>query len=261
MRRFGRWASLLGCGVALVLLSGHPSAVRSQESDAAEQIAPRRVEGVVVSRDSLSVDVKEEDFSAIFRDIASQAQIDVSNLDGLPARRISTRFTELSIMDGVKRLLRVADVAGYVIMTAHSEDRVRIERILFVDANANARPAPRTTSPPRAARRRARRMSARSERARPRPTTDNPREKSDVSASVLEDLRASPETEQLLNQAVDADEEMREQAIEGLMRLAGGSERKRELMEALGPHLDDLRHGDEETREEARDVILSMIRR
>ena len=78
---------------------------------------------------------------------------------------------------------------------------------------------------------------------------------------VLEDLRASPETEQLLNQAVDADEQVREQAIEGLVRVAGGSGRKRELMEALGPHLDDLRHGDEETREEARDVILSMMRR
>ena len=245
--------------MALVLLGGNLSSVRSQETDAAERITPRRVEGVVVTRDSLSVDVKEEDFSAVFRDIASRAQIDVSNLDGLPVRRISTRFAELSIMDGVKRLLRVANVAGYVIMTAHSEDDVKIERILFLDANANARAAPRAASPPRAARRRARRLGARSERARP--AAANRREKSNGSKAVLEDLRASPETERLLNQAVDADEQGREQAIEGLMRLAGGSDRKRELMEALGPHLDDLRHGDEETREEARDVILSMMRR
>ena len=258
MTRFGRWATLLGCGAALALLGGSLSSVRSQESDA-DRIPPRRVEGVVVTRDSLSVDVKEEDFSAVFRDIASQAQIDVSNLDGLPVRRISTQFVDLSIMDGVKRLLRVANVAGYVIMTAHSEDRVRIERILFLDANANARAEPRAASPPRVARRRARRLGARSERARP--ATGNQREKSNGSTAVLEDLRASPETEQLLNQAVDADEQVREQAIEGLIRLAGGSDRKRELMEALGPHLDDLRHGDEETREEARDVILSMMRR
>ncbi|MCY4514137.1 MAG: hypothetical protein OXC69_03210 [Candidatus Tectomicrobia bacterium] len=251
-------ATLLGCGAALALLGGSLSSVRSQESDA-DRIPPRRVEGVVVTRDSLSVDVKEEDFSAVFRDIASQAQIDVSNLDGLPVRRISTQFVDLSIMDGVKRLLRVANVAGYVIMTAHSEGDVRIERILFLDANSNARAAPRAASPPRAARRRARRLGARSERARP--TTANPREKSNGSTAVLEDLRASPETERLLNQAVDADEQGREQAIEGLMRLAGGSDRKRELMEALGPQLDDLRHGDEETREEARDVILSMMRR
>ena len=247
--------------MALALMGGNLASVRSQESDAADRIPPRRVAGVVVTRDSLSVDVKEEDFSAIFRDIASQAQINVRNLDGLPVRRISTQFADLSIMDGVKRLLRVANVAGYVIVTAHSEDRVRIERVLFLDANANAGSKPRAVSPPRVARRRARRMSARSERARSRAAAANPREKRDVSASVLEDLRASPETEQLLNQAVEGDEQAREQAIEGLMRLAGGSDRKRELTEALGPQLDDLRHGDEETREEARDVILSMMRR
>ena len=242
-------------------MGGNLSSVRSQESDAADRIPPRRVAGVVVTQDSLSVDVKEEDFSAIFRDIASQADINVRNLDGLPVRRISTRFADLSIMDGVKRLLRVADVAGYVIVTAHSEDSVRIERVLFMDTNAIAGTEPRAASPPRMARRRARRMSARSERARSRAPAGNPREERDVSASVLEDLRASPETQQLLNQAVDGDEEVREQAIEGLMRLAGGSDRKRELIKALGPQLDDLRHGDEETREEARDVILSMMRR
>ena len=263
MRRHGRWASLLGCGVALALMSGNLSSVRSQEPGAADRIPPRRVAGVVVTQDSLSVDVKEEDFSAIFRDIASQAQINVRSLDGLPLRRISTRFADLSIMDGVKRLLRVANVAGYVIVTDHSEDRVRIQRVLFLDANANTGTEPRAAPPPRMARRRARRMSARSEqaRSRSRAAAANPREKRDVSASVLEDLRASPETEQLLNQAVDGDEQAREQAIEGLMRLAGGSDRKRELTEALGPQLDDLRHGDEEIREEARDVILSMMRR
>jgi hypothetical protein len=205
------------------------------------------------------VHVQEEDFSEIFRNIASQAQINVSNLDGLPKRRISTRFTDLSVMDGIKRLLRVADVAGYVIVTAHSENRVRIERILFLDANANAGAERRAASPQQMARRRSRRMNARSERSRA--AASSPQENSRASTAVLEDLRASPETEQLLNQAVHPDEQVREQAIEGLMRLAGGSNRKRELMEALGPHLDDLRHGDEETREEARQDILSMMRR
>ena len=261
MRGHGRWAGLLGCGVAVALMSGSLSPVRSQETRATDRIPPQRVTGVVITGDTLSVDVKEEEFSTIFRDIASQAQIDVSNLDGLPVRRITTQFTDLSIMDGVKRLLRVADVAGYVIVTAHSEDRVRIERILFVDANANAGTEPRAVSPTRAARRRARRMNARTERPRPRAAPSSLQEDSGTSTAVLEDLRASPETEQLLNQAMHPDEQVREQAIEGLMRLAGGSERKRELMEALGPHLDDLRHGDEETREEAREDILSMIKR
>ena len=259
MRPQRRWASVLGCCLVLVLTGGNLSAVRSQDAGASDPKPIPRVAGVVVTQDTLSVDVREEDFAAVFQDIASQARIDVSNLDALPKRRISTQFADLSIIEGVKRLLRVAGVAGYVIVTAHSKDRVEIERILFVEANAAAQP--RVASPQRMARRRARRMSARSERARSRPDASRQQESAKASTRVLEDLRANPETEQLLNLAVDADQQVREQAIEGLVRLAGGSDRKRELMEALGPHLDNLRHGDEETREEAREDILSMIRR
>ena len=151
---------------------------------------------------------------------------------------------------------------GYVLVTAHSEDSIRIERILFLDANANARaPVPRAASAPRMAGRRARRLSARTERARSDATANRTQEKSDTATGVFENLRASPETERLLNQAVHPDEQVREQAIEGIVRLAGGSSRKRDLMEVLGPQLDDLRHGDAETREEAREDIRSMMRR
>ena len=160
MWRHQRWAGLLGCCVVLVLMGAGLSAVRSQEAGASGPGPDQRVRGVVVTRDTISVDVREEDFSAIFRSIASQVPFNVSNLDGLPQRRISTHFTDLPVMEGVKRLLRVAGVAGYVIVTAHSEDRVTIERVLFLGANGNTGPVARVSVPPRVARRRARRMSA-----------------------------------------------------------------------------------------------------
>lgn len=255
------WASLLGCCLVVALLGGNPSPVGSQEAGASQRRPAIGVSGVAVTGDTLSVDVREEDFSLIFRTIASQVQFDVSNLDGLPSRRISTQFADLPVMDGIKRLLRVAGVAGYVILTAHSEGGVKIERVLFLDANVNAGTEPRAASAQQMASRRARRMSLRSERARSRRATVRPEENDRASTGGLDDLRASPETEQLLNQAVDADEQVRERAIEGLMRLAGGADGKRELIEALGPHLEALRHGDEEAREDAREDILSMIRR
>ena len=261
MRPCRCWASLWGICLVLVLLAGNLSPVQPQETDAPDQEPARRVAGVVIRGDNLSVDVREEDFAAVFRHIASQVQFDVSNLDGLRQRRISTQFTDLAVMEGVKRLLRVAGVAGYVIVTAHSEDHVTIERVLFLGANGNTGTVARVSVPQRVARRRARRMSARSERARSRPAANSPQESSEGSTGKLEDLRASPETEQLLNQAVHPDKQVREQAIESLVRLVRGSDRKRDVMEALGDHLDDLRHGDEETREEAREDILSMIRR
>lgn len=256
-----RRAGLLGCCLVLALLGAKPAAVRSQEAGVPDRRPAPGVTGVVVTGDALSVDVREEDFSLVFRSVASQLQFDVGNLDGLPRRRITTQFADLPVMAGVKRLLRVAGVAGYMIVTAHSEDGVRIERVLFLDASVNAATEPRNASAQRMASRRDRRMSVRSARARARRAASRQQEDDRASAGGLEDLRDNPETEQLLRQAVDADEQVRERAIEGLMRLAGSAGGNRELMEALGPHLDALRHGDEEAREEAREDILSMIRR
>lgn len=261
MRLAWRRAALLACALVLALEGGNVPPAHSQGAGDAGQDPGKRVAGVVLTQDTLSVNVQNEDFTAIFRAIASEARIETSNLEGLTGQRISIQFADLAITEGVKRLLRAADVPGYVLVTDHTDDRVRIERILFLDANANTAPVPRSASPPRMARRRARRLSARTERARSDARAGRPQETSDTPTDVIEDLRASPETERLLNQAVHPDEQMREQAIEGLVRLAGGSSRKRDLLEVLGPQLDDLRHGDAEAREEAREDILSMMRR
>ena len=262
MSLYRYWAGLWGFSMALVLIGGNLSSAQAQRTGAGDPRPPQRVAGVVFTQDTLSVDVRDEDFGAIFRDIASQAQIEVGNLDGLPARRISTQFTDLSLIEGLKRLLRVADVAGYALITAHTEDGVKIERILFLDAGAAPGIEPRATAAaPRMAARRARRVAARSQRVRSRTATPGPREKDSASASVFEDLKANPETERLLNQVVHPNEQVREQAIEGLMRLASSSNKQRDLMEALEPYMDDLRHGDEETREEAREDIRAMLRR
>ena len=261
MRRYRWWASLAGCGLVLVLCAGGLSPARAQDAGAPDPAAAGGATGVVITGDALSVDVREEDFAAVFRSLAAQVPFTVANLDALPPRRISTRFTGLPVMAGVKRLLRVAGVAGYAIITAPAADGVRIERILFLDGAVNAGSEPRVASPARTASRRARRMSVRSERARARRAARRPPQTDEARSPGLENLRASPETEQLLSQAVDPDEQVRERAIEGLVRLAGGADGKRELMEALGPRLDELRHGDEEAREEARQDILSLLRR
>ncbi len=261
MRFHWHWASLLSFGLALVLSAGGVSSTWAQRTGGADPVASRRATGVVFAQGTLSVDVEGGDFGAIFRDIAMQAQIEVRNLDGVPNRRISTQFTKLSLVEGLKRLLRVAGVPGYALITAHTEDGVKIERILFLDANASAGAKPSAATPPRMATRRARRVAARSERARSRASARGPQGKDSASTSVFEDLKANPEAERLLHQAMHPNEQVREQAIEGLMRLASDTNKQRELSEALEPYMDDLRHGDEEAREEAREDIHSMILR
>ncbi len=207
------------------------------------------------------MDVQDEDVGAIFQDIAAQAQIEVSHLDGLPDRRISIRFTDLSLTEGIKRLLRVTGMPGYALITARTEDGVKIERILFLDGDARAGDKSRAAVAPRTARRRARRLAARSERARSRTAARAPQGTERASTSVFEDLRANPETERLLNEVVHPNEQVRERAIERLMRLASDTNKQRDLRAALDPYMDDLRHGDEEARGEARDDIRSMLSR
>ena len=255
-----RWIRLFGLGLALALIGGSNASIWAQPTGGGNNESPDRVAGVVLEQGILSVDVQDADFGAVFRDIASRAQIEVSNLDGLPNRRISTQFNSLSLMDGVKRLLRVAGVPGFALITAHTEDGVKIERILFLDANERAGAGPRAVAAPRTATRRARRLAARSARTRSRAATPGP-ERNDSAPAVVEELKANPETERLLNQVVDSNAQVREQAIEGLMRLASGTSRQRDLFEALEPYMDDLRHGDEETREAAREDIRALLRR
>ncbi len=166
MQIYRYWVSLFGFGMVLVLSGGSVSSTWAQRAGTAALGSSHRVAGVVFAQGGLSVDVQDEDFGAIFRDIASQAQIDVSNLNGLPSRRISTQFTDLPLVEGLKRLLRVAGVSGYALITAHTEDGVKIERILFLDANASAGARPRAAAEPRAA--------TRSERTRSRTTVRTP---------------------------------------------------------------------------------------
>lgn len=258
MRPYWHWVSLLGLGLALLLSGGNLSPAWAQRIDTGDSGPLQRVAGVIFTQDTLSVDVQDEDFGAIVRDIALQAQIDISNLDRLPKRRISTQFTDLYLVEGLRRLLRVADVPGYALITARTEDGVKIERILFLDANASVGTEPRAAAPPPMA---TRRVAGRSERARSRAVASSQREKDNASTLVFEDLKANPETERLLDQVVHPNEQVREQAIKGLMRLASDTNRQRDLMEALEPYMDDLRHGDEETREEAQEDIRAMLRR
>ena len=246
-RRF--WASLFGLGMVLVSSGGGVPCALAQGSGVAETGPTHEGAGVAFAHGRLSVDVQDADFSAVFRDIVSQARIEVSNLDSLAGRRISVRFTGLPVVEGLRRLLRVARVPGYVLITAHMNGRVKIRRILFLDGNVAAAAGPRVAAEPRAGVRRARL------RARAR-TLEG---KGGASTSVFEELKAYRETERLRNHVVHPNEGVREQAIEGLMRLAGDTNRQRDLIDILTPYLDDLRHGDEETRREAREDLRSLL--
>ena len=259
MRLRRRWSSFLGVALTLALSGGNLPAAWAQTSRAADAGPLQRVAGVVLAQGGLSVHLQDEDVGLVFRDLAARARIAVSNLAGLPNRRISIQFTDLPLVEGVRRLLRAAGVPGYALMTAHTEDGVKLERILLLDADRSIEAKPRTAVAPRRAARRSRRLASRSERVRSRTAARRRPEKDSASPSVFEELRANPQTERLLDRVVHPNEQVRERAIEGLLRLASDANQQRQLSEALDPYMNDLRHGDEETREEARQGIRALL--
>src|SRR4029434_3301002 len=80
----------------------------------------------------LSVDVLDQDLSAVVERIAELARIELRHPEGMPNRRVSIRFSSLSVANGLKRLFRAAEIPGYVLQTAKQGDNVRVQRIVFL---------------------------------------------------------------------------------------------------------------------------------
>src|SRR5574341_1333880 len=85
---------------------------------------------ISLDQNGLSVDVQAQDLPSVIERIATLGQIDIRHPEGIPNRRISIRFSSLPVVDGLKRLLRVAEVPGYLLVTA--PDNIQVQRIIFL---------------------------------------------------------------------------------------------------------------------------------
>src|SRR5499426_3198219 len=87
---------------------------------------------ITLDQKGLSVDVQDQDLSVVVERIAELARIELRHPEGMPNRRVSIRFSSLSVSDGLKRLLRAADVPGYLLQTAKQGNSVHVQRIIFL---------------------------------------------------------------------------------------------------------------------------------
>src|SRR5262247_4800115 len=87
---------------------------------------------ITLDQKGLSVDVQDQDLSAVVERIAELARIELRHPEGMPNRRVSIRFSSLSVANGLKRLFRAAEVPGYLLQTAKQGDNVRVQRIVFL---------------------------------------------------------------------------------------------------------------------------------
>jgi hypothetical protein len=223
-----------------------------------------QVTGISLQDGRLSVDVRDQDLRAVIESIASQGNIDIRHPEGIPNTRISMRFASLPVSKGLHRLLRAADISGYVLVTEPPGDMVR--RILFLAPQEG----PSTTRPASAARRVPPPQPPPPSAPPPvSPTAAPPAEAEQEeeaqippgTGSVFDDIKTNTTARRLLSQLVHPNEQVRERALERLVQLVGDDQKQAELLEVLEPILDDLASEDKAARDEARAELRRLLSR
>jgi hypothetical protein len=274
-------AMVLLWGLAMVACPGvwgaHPSPLLAQAptfpnttvvAPASEQ--PGSLSGVLLQNNRLSVDVRDQDLHAVLQAIASQGDIDVRRLEEVPNKRISMRFSNLPLVTGLQRLFRAAEIVNYVLVTVSHTDGIGVQRMLFL---ASSEGPEGTRTRPRVARRPPPppppqvddQSSQPQESDQPPQPQGGEQAEGDTeqreAASVFDELKTNTAARRLLSQLVHPNEQVRERALERLVRLVGEDEKQAELMEFLEPLLEGLASEDQTEREESRQEIRKLLRR
>jgi hypothetical protein len=224
----------------------------------------------------LSVDAQEQDLPAVIERIAALGHIEIRHPEGIPNRRISIRFSSLPVVDGLKRLFRVADVPGYILVTA--KDNVQVQRIVFLTEEgtggasaarglqrapqvAATQPPPPPVAPPPPP------GAVPPPGVAPPPPGAPPQgdasrgNEGGSSGTVFDDIKSNAAARRLLSQMMHPNEQVRERAFEGLVRLVREDDKQRALMEFFEPLMEDLGSEDQATQDGAREEIRKLLTR
>jgi hypothetical protein len=214
------------------------------------------------------VDVQDQDLSAVIQRIAELARIELRHLEGIPNRRVSIRFSSLPVVNGLKRLLRAAEVPGYLLQTAKQGGSVHVQRIVFLPEEGTT-----GTSTGHAAQRTPQVVAAQPPQP-PRPVAPgvppaaatvpppaSPAPPQEENGNVFDEIKSNAAARRLLSQIMHPNEQVRERAFEGLIRLVREDDKQRALMELLEPLMEDLGSEDKATQDEAREEIRKLLSR
>jgi hypothetical protein len=213
------------------------------------------------------VDVQDQDLSAVVKRIAELARIELRHPEGIPHRRVSIRFSSLPIVNGLKRLLRAAEVPGYLLQTAKQGGSVHVQRIVFLPEDGTA-----GTGAGQAAQRAPQAVAAQPQPPRPVapgvppavatvPPPEPTAPPQEENGNVFDEMKSNAAARRLLSQIMHPNEQVRERAFEGLIRLVREDDKQRALMELLEPLMEDLGSEDKATQDEAREEIRKLLSR
>jgi len=212
---------------------------------------------ITLDQSGLSVDVQEQDLPSVVERIATLGQIDIRHPEGIPNRRVSIRFSSLPVVDGLKRLFRVAEVPGYMLVTAKNNSQV--QRIVFLaeEGSGAASTARGLQRAPQVA------VAPQVPVAPPQPESNEAPKVGDggSSGNVFDEVKSNAAARRLLSQMMHPNEQVRERAFEGLVRIVREDDKQRTLMEFFEPLMEDLGSDDQATQDKAREEIRKLLTR
>ncbi|HSX78686.1 MAG TPA: hypothetical protein VLQ80_08970 [Candidatus Saccharimonadia bacterium] len=223
---------------------------------------------ITLDQNGLSVDVQDQDLSAIVERVAELARIELRHPEGMPNRRVSIRFASLPVVNGLKRIFRAAEVPGYLLHTAKQGDSMHVQRIVFLPEEGTT-----VTSAGRGAQRAPQVVVAPPSQPPPMPPGVVPQpppappqeearaDEGRTSGNVFDEIKSNAAARRLLSQMMHPNEQVRERAFEGLVRLVREDDKQRALMELLEPLMEDLGSGDQAAQDEAREEIRKLLSR
>jgi hypothetical protein len=165
--------------------------------------------------------------------------------------------------------LRVAEVPGYLLQTVKRGDSMHVERIIFLPDDGTAGtgggrgaqrspqvaaaqpPQPSRPAPPPAA----------APGPPPQPQEESRADDGRTNGNVFDDIKSNAAARRLLSQMMHPNEQVRERAFEGLVRLVREDDKQRALMELLEPLMEDMGSEDKATQDEAREEIRKLLSR
>jgi hypothetical protein len=82
-----------------------------------------------------------------------------------------------------------------------------------------------------------------------------------TNGNVFDEIKSNAAARRLLSQMMHPNEQVRERAFEGLVRLVREDDKQRALMELLEPLMEDLGSGEQAAQDEAREEIRKLLSR
>jgi hypothetical protein len=94
------------------------------------QVSKNETFSVEFNKGLLSVDLRDENVTKVFKELEKKAKIEIINQGILPDRKVSIKFHGLKLRDGIKELIRVSGITNYIIIYKDKEDV--ITRLILV---------------------------------------------------------------------------------------------------------------------------------